>query len=443
MDRSRLSGTMALLAMMLFGAGNSSAAVQSPPGDQDIADSYIYLLGRLHVTRQQQLDFQEGFKWNEIVHRTPGAVDWPNPNLDVAYSEAWVAVDESSCTIVSVPEIHGRYFTVQFLNGWGETLANINERVFPKKSWGDFAVCLKGARVKLPEGLTSRIDLPVKQARILARVALGDDQDAAVALQQQFKLAATGSPKLPPIPKTPIFELEKLPGVEAFDAADVALDSEPDLSVGLEPLQQTAREVAKAIGDPAERARVDKIIRTVAFAQIGKAGRLIGHGTYENGWARPGVVGEYGLDYLARTLVNHGGIWANIKPEVLYYRGGSDSTGAELNGNNVYTLTFPADALPARFAKYFWSVIAVDSVRFRVLPNPDKRYLLNEQTKPQRGADGSLTLYFAAEKPANAPDGNWLATPKGSVYRLTMRFYGPLDGVANGTYFPPALVKVQ
>jgi hypothetical protein len=58
-------------------------------GEKEISDSYIYLLGRLLVTRQQQLDFEEGFKWNELLHRKPGAVDWPNPNLDVAYSEAW------------------------------------------------------------------------------------------------------------------------------------------------------------------------------------------------------------------------------------------------------------------------------------------------------------------------------------------------------------------
>jgi hypothetical protein len=88
-------------------------------------------------------------------------------------------------------------------------------------------------------------------------------------------------------------------------------------------------------------------------------------------------------------------------------------------------------------------VIAVDSVYFRVLPNPKNRFLINEQTKPQLGADGSLTLYLAAEKPANAPDGNWLPTPKGTVYRLTLRFYGPLDGVSNGTYFPPPVVKVN
>jgi hypothetical protein len=99
--------------------------------DQEVSNAYIYLMSRLLVLRQQQLDFREGFKWNTLVHRKPGDVQWPNPNLDVAYSEAWVAVDEKSCLMVSVPKIAGRYYTVQFLNGWGETVANINERVFP------------------------------------------------------------------------------------------------------------------------------------------------------------------------------------------------------------------------------------------------------------------------------------------------------------------------
>ncbi|WP_027211218.1 DUF1214 domain-containing protein [Burkholderia sp. WSM2232] len=410
--------------------------------DEEISQAYIYLLGRLLVTRQQQLDFQEGFKWNQLVHRKPGAVDWPNPNLDVAYSESWLAVDENSCTIISVPQINERYYTVQILSGWGETLANINERVFPQKASGDFAVCLKGAKVTPPAG-AMRIDLPVKYARLLTRVALGADPDAAVALQHQFKLTVTGTPGLPSVPKTPIFGLEAFPGVEAFDAANLALDSDPDRNAGLEPLQALARRVAAEAKIPAQRNRIDKVIRTKAFRDLAEAGKLIGHGTVQDGWARPGVVGEYGIDYLTRTLVNYRGIWANIKPEVLYYRGAADSTGAELIGDNVYTLTFPKDALPARFAKYFWSVIAVDSTRFRVLPNPLKKYLINEQSGLTYGPDGSLTLYFAAEKPANAPEGNWLPTPRGAKYRLTFRYYGPLDGVANGTYYPPALMKVQ
>lgn len=349
---------------------STAASAQAPrPTDEDISEAYVYLLGRLLVARQQQLDFKEGFKWNEIIHRKPGAVDWPNPNLDVAYSEAWVAADENSCTIVTVPKVEGRYYTVHFLNGWGETVANINERLFPKRPFGEFAACYRDSKVDLPAGVT-RINLPVKSSRVLARIELGSDPDAAIALQHQFKLRATGTPTPPEIAKTIMFEPEALPGAEAFDSANAALDSEADLSVGLETLQAKARSIAAAIKDPAERQRVDQVIRTKAFATIAKAGEILGHGTALNGWARPGVVGEYGLDYVARALINNGGIWANIKPEVLYYRGSRDHDGNELNGDNVYTLTFPKDQLPAQYATYFWSVIAVDSHRFRVLPNP-------------------------------------------------------------------------
>ena len=87
--------------------------------DRDIVEAYEYMLGRLLVLRQENLDFKEGFKWNEIIHRAPGGVDWANPNLDVVYSEAWIALDEKSCTLIDIPEIKGRYYTVQILNGWG------------------------------------------------------------------------------------------------------------------------------------------------------------------------------------------------------------------------------------------------------------------------------------------------------------------------------------
>ena len=435
-----------LILIALFSLGialpQPTLAQSAKMSDQDISDAWIYLYTRLLVLRQQQLDFQEGFKWNGLVHRKPGAVDWPNPNLDVAYSEAWVAADENSCTIVTVPKITGRYYTVQFLNGWDETLANINERVFPNNSSGEFAICLRGANVPLPAGI-KRIDLPVKYSRVLLRVELGENWDEATSLQQQFKFRATGSPRLPDIPKTPVFDLGTFPGVEAFDFADVALDSEPDINPGLEHLAANARDIGRAIKDLAERDRVANVVKTRALADFAKAAPSLGHGAILNNWARPGVVGNYGLDFIARTLVTQGGIWANVMPEVLYYRAGADGSGGQLSGDSSYTLTFPKEQLPQSFAKYFWSVIAVDGKYFRVLPNPKNRYLINRETHPQYNSDGSLTLYFSAEKPANAPDGNWLPTPKGSLYRLTFRFYGPIDGVANGTYFPPPVVKVS
>lgn len=408
--------------------------------DQQVSDAYIYLLGRLLILRQQQADFQEGFKWNTLIHRKPGDVQWPNPNLDVAYSEAWVAVDENSCAMVSVPKIAGRYYVVQFLNGWGETVANLNERAFPRHPDGEFAVCLKGSQVDVPAA-AQRVDVPVKYMRVLSRVELGTNWDEAVALQRSFDIRATGNPALPTIPKTVMFDIEALPGVEAFDSAAAALDSEAELNPGMENLQTTARAIAAAVTDPAERQRVDQVIRTKAFADIKKAMPTLADGTVRNGWSLASTMGVYGTNWLLRTLVNDGGIWANTFDEVIYYKGFVDGTGAPLSGDHTYTLHFTKDQLPAQYATYFWSVIAVDSVHRRVLPNSQKRYLLNKESKLQYGKDGSLTLYFAATKPQGAADGNWLPTPTGTGYSLTFRFYRPKGAVADHSYFPPPLAK--
>src|SRR5262249_61127080 len=75
--------------------------------DRDIVESYQYMLGRWLVLRQENLDFKDGMKWNQIVHREPGGVDWANPNLDVVYSEAWVAAAERSCTLNDLPDTKG------------------------------------------------------------------------------------------------------------------------------------------------------------------------------------------------------------------------------------------------------------------------------------------------------------------------------------------------
>ena len=406
----------------------------------EISDSYIYLLSRLLVLRQQQLDFQEGFTWNVLVHRKPGEVQWPNPNLDVAYSEAWVAVDEKSCLVVSVPQIAGRYYTVQFLNGWGETVANINERVFPQHPNGQFAICLQGSDAPVPAG-TQRIDVPVKYMRVLSRVQLGSSWDEAVALQRAFEFRALGEPALPTIPKTLVFDIEALPGVEAFDSAALALDTEADINPGMEQLQATTRAIARAIKDPAIRTQVDQAIRGQAFGDLKKAMPNIGHGTVRNGWALPPTSGVYGNDWLVRTLINYGGIWANTPEEVIYYKGFVDPSGTPLSGDHAYTLHFTKEQLPMQYATYFWSVIAVDSVHRRVLPNPLQRYLISNESNLQYGPDGSLTLYFADARPAGAPDGNWLPTPKGLRYSLTFRFYRPKGAVAARTYFPPPLTR--
>jgi hypothetical protein len=156
-----------------------------------------------------------------------------------------------------------------------------------------------------------RVEVPVKYMRVLSRVELGSSWDEAVTLQKKFAFRATGEPTLPTIPKTVMFDIEAFPGVEAFDSAEVALDSEADINPGMEPLQATARAIAKAIQEPAERQRLDQIIRTKAWAEIKRATPTLAGGTLRDGWALAKTMGVYGSDYLLRTIVNYGGIWAN------------------------------------------------------------------------------------------------------------------------------------
>ena len=94
------------------------------PSVQDIIDAYVYLTGRLLVLCQEHLDFtRNGFRWNTLVHREAVGFTSANPNLDVAYSEAWIAVDDHSCTLIEVPPIVGRYYTIH--------LVDMNQRMVP------------------------------------------------------------------------------------------------------------------------------------------------------------------------------------------------------------------------------------------------------------------------------------------------------------------------
>ncbi len=121
--------------------------------------------------------------------------------------------------------------------------------------------------------------------------------------------------------------------------------------------------------------------------------------------------------------------------EVTYF------TKAGIDGGDTYTLTFPKEVLPSSKATYFWSIIAVDAVKFQVLPNPLKRYLLNNQSGLKNNADGSLTLVFGPKPLAKYPQSNWLPTIEGQKFNLTFRYYGPSADITSGDYFPPQLVK--
>lgn len=120
-----------------------------------VSTAYVYLLGRAIVARQELIDLAEdGIDYNVIKHNpvAGGAIAWVNPNLDVTNSEAWVAVDPRTPALLEVPQIEGRYYTVQVSDEWGEVITNINQRNYPTHPHGAFAFVAPGSRAPVPEG---------------------------------------------------------------------------------------------------------------------------------------------------------------------------------------------------------------------------------------------------------------------------------------------------
>lgn len=456
----RISLSVAMLLAMPFFLPQPTAA-QAPPADQlakrsmseqaqpparpddrTIEDAYIYLLGRALVIRQEHMDRAgQGFAYNTIKYNPLGSADFVNPNFDVAYLEAWFAVDDKAAVLLEVPEIKDRYYTAQILDEWGEVIANINERTFPTKPFGKFVLVKPGANIAIPSG-ASRVELHSSKAKMLGRVEIKGDPEGAVKLQRAFKATALGKPVIVPPPSMPNFNNDDLIGVEVFDNLDVRLASALDVAPNAAEMQQKVRSVAAFANSSKEaRAAVDAQIRKI-IPQY-KEDALTKTAPYINNWLCGAIGGHYGANYKRRTTANYTGIWANSPSEVVYFPAVRDSAGQPLNGSNGYVMHFPANALPDSVVDAYWSIILVGVPDYRVVPNGLKRYNFNNYSQLMKEPDGSLKIAIGPKPVAGVPESNWLPAAEGKPFSLTYRSYVPKEIVKKCEWTPPALTKLN
>jgi hypothetical protein len=428
------------LQSLAFAKSARAPAVQ--PDEQTVADAYVYLLGRVLVIRQEHTDLREsGVAYNVIKYNPLGSADFVNPNLDVAYLEAWFAVDERSPVLLDVPDIKGRYYTAQILDEWGEVIVNINERTFPSKPFGKFALVKPGGTAALPAD-TSPITLHSNKAKMLARVELKGDPNGAVKLQRQFKVTPLGISVIPQSPAIPAFSNKDLIGVDIFDDVEAKLASALDVAPNAAEMQQKVRAVAAYVASAREaRAAVDAQLRRVIpeFQEYA----LTKSAPYRNHWIGGGQTGNYGSDYRLRTSVNYAGIWANTPDEVIYFVATRDAEERPLNSANSYVIHFPADRLPQSVVNAYWSVILVGVPDYRVVPNLLNRFNFNSNSALKSEADSSLKLAIGSQPVMGVPESNWLPAAEGKPFSLTFRTYVPKDLVKRGGWQPAAVTQVR
>ena len=309
--------------------------------EKDVIDSWAYILARYLVIRQEHIDMaEEGVDYNVIKYNELGKAEFVNPNLDVAYLEAWFAVDEKTLVILEIPKIEGRYYTAQIVDEWAEILYNINERNFPDHPYGQYALCLKGSNPKIPEGAL-RIDLPSKKAKMLARVERMGDDKGALALQQAFKIIKTGEPVIEPAIEIPMFTNKELIRTKVFQKPMIkkVLQSAPDAVSNSEDLQKNVLAIADFIDkDEANKQVIDAIIKGKAIPAFLK--HVMDAGVNRGGWTSTREYEKFGDDYWSRAGVNYAGIWWNSSLEVVYYMGFIDKDEKPLHGDNVYIIHY-------------------------------------------------------------------------------------------------------
>jgi hypothetical protein len=411
------------------------------PSDRDITDAYIYLLGRALVIRQERTDLAEkGVAYNQIKYNPLGSADFVNPNFDVAYLEAWFAVDDDTAVELEVPEVCGRYYTAQILDEWGEVIANVNERTFPSKPFGRFFLVKPGSKVAIPAD-AGRIELHSSKAKMLARVELKDDPQGAVRLQQAFRVAARGTPTIEPPVALPPFDNKDLIGVEIFEHAAAILASALDVAPSAAAMQEKVRAVASHVASGRDaRAEVDRLVREKAIAEF-KEYATTRAAPYRNHWMGAGQAGNYGADYRMRTMVNYMGVWGNATDEVIYFGAFRDADERRLDGSQAYLVHFPADGLPDSVVDAYWSVILVGIPDYRVIANPLKRYNFNNHSPLRKEADGSLKIGIGPAPVDGVPEANWLPSAEGRPFMLTFRAYVPKEIVMR-EWAPPAVQRV-
>lgn len=411
--------------------------------EKDVVDTYIYVLARYLVIRQERIDIaEEAVDYNVIKFNELGKAEFVNPNLDVAYLEAWFAVDETTPVVLEVPRVEGRYYTAQIMDEWADILYNVNERNLPDHPCGRFALCLSGSNPTIPEGAV-RLDLPSRKAKMLARVERKGDDQGALALQHQFRIIKSSEPAIAPAVEIPMFSNKELITVDAFSQPmlDQVLDSAPD-NMKLAPgMQKQARDIAAFIATAEDnRAAIDAIIRQKAVPGLVQFVRS--YGDKRGGWiATTGKETGFGEDFWFRAAANFAGIWWNNNQEVVYFIGEADATGTPLDGDSVYVLDFKPEDLPAKHVNAYWSLTLMSLPDYRVVPNRLDRFNFNNRSQFEFEPDGSLKLHLASELPSGVPESNWLPCPKGRPFTLNLRTYVPKAEVLSGEYYVPPIVK--
>lgn len=375
--------------------------------------------------------------FNRLAHGRdlagPGYKPFKSPNADTLYSNAYLDLSRGP-VLLDVPPTAGRYYTVNFLDMFGNA-TNISARTHGTDG-GQYLIAPTGWGGEVPEGATLfRVTQPYMW--ILMRIEAEDAAALPVvrALQDRFTLT--------PLRRRDLAGDYPAPG---------SLDDPASFLAVLDWIVEQAgvRDTEKAlvhqfrglgVGGPVSAGEALADSHMLAGVRQGFADAALvverikrQKNADAGGWRETFDPGRYGFNYLFRSGLHSLGTGANVRIENFTFTTFADAEGEALDGSkHDYVLRF--DTPPP--SDFFWSVTAYDLRTQELIPNSDRKYLVGGNTEGLEIAeDGSVTIRLS--RGAQGP--NALPLPDGPFY-LALRAQGPRREMVTGSWRPSPVRK--
>jgi hypothetical protein len=382
----------------------------------------------------------------------PGQTFIACPNQDVVYGLGFFSLDQEP-VVIQVPDFGDRFWVYALYDARTNQFAEVGK---PYNSKSGFYLMVGPTwSGEKPAGIEAVLRSSTELANAIPRAFMDDTAADRAAIQPVINQIVAyplkdfdGTMKTKDWSKAPTIPGPKSTGggetkwvvpEKFFDQLGTVLDIVPPLPgeeslygqfrslLGAAAADPALKQVLLQLASEAERGIIDP------FHQWKHNGRAAG-----NGWNRSTNNAQTGVDYFDRTGTAKSNMFDNKPSETQYFYTDVDSTGASLNGNNSYQVTFAHGQDPP--VNGFWSLTLYNEHHF-FHPNPLKRYSLGTKNKTlKRNADGSLTLLAGAKMPGKDKESNWLPAPAGH-FSLYIRAYWGKQPILDGSWQPPKVAK--
>lgn len=377
-----------------------------------------------------------------------------SPNQDVVYGAGFLALDQEP-VVVQVPDFGDRFWVYQIVDQRSDSFAAMGIQYGTEL--GHYLLVGPDWEGETPEGINAVFRSQTNLGAVFPRVFMDDTEEDRAAIQplidqvMAYPLSEhTGeiqttdwseSPTIPNPNEGGDSETQWVVPEDFFEVLPEVLAETPPLP-GEEAIYATVGQVLDAAaGDPALMEALTQAAVETEAEVISDMFEFRNNGVEAgNGWRTQKNAARFGYDYFQRTATAKGNMFSNVPNETMYFGADFDSAGDRLNGEDSYTVTFPAGDLPP--VDGFWSLTLYNEQHF-LYPNALNRFSLGTKNGSLvTGEDGSLTIHVQNESPGSEKEANWLPAPA-EDFSLYIRAYWPQDAIVSGAWTPPAIEPVE